>query len=174
MILNLFMNVGYSFRASVITQLIRNLPAMQETWVWFLGREDSLEKEMATHFSILDWRIPWTEEPGRLQSIGLQESETTTTMNIDQLLIYSFSWFFSSVLYFVSKTLVHILLDLYLNIHWGFNIKVCFYFQILLVHCWGYRKETDFCKLTLCPANSLWLHIDSRQFLVNSLDFLHE
>ena len=46
---------------------------MQETWVQFLGQEDYLEKEMATHPSILDWRIPWTEEPGRLQSTGLQK-----------------------------------------------------------------------------------------------------
>ena len=45
---------------------------MQETQIQSLGREDPLEKEMATHFSILAWRIPWTEEPGRLQSIGLQ------------------------------------------------------------------------------------------------------
>ena len=50
---------------------------MQETQVWFLGREDLLEKEMATHSSILAWRIPWTEEPGGLQSTGLQESDTT-------------------------------------------------------------------------------------------------
>ena len=45
---------------------------MQEIWVWLLGREDPLEKEMATHSSILAWKIPWTEEPGRLQSMGLQ------------------------------------------------------------------------------------------------------
>ena len=50
---------------------------MQETWVRFLGWEDPLEKEMATHSSILAWRIPWTEEPGGLQSMGLQESDTT-------------------------------------------------------------------------------------------------
>ena len=48
----------------------KRLPAMQETWVQSLGQEDPLEKEMATHSSILDWRIPWTEEPGRLQSMG--------------------------------------------------------------------------------------------------------
>ena len=48
------------------------LPAMQETWVWSLGREDPLEKEMATHSSILAWRIPWTGEPGKLWSMGLQ------------------------------------------------------------------------------------------------------
>ena len=47
-------------------------PAMKETWVWSMGQEDSLEKEMGTHFSILDWRIPWTKEPGRLQSTGPQ------------------------------------------------------------------------------------------------------
>ena len=50
---------------------------MQETWVRFLGREDPLEKEMAVHSSILAWRIPWTEEPGKLQFTGLQESGTT-------------------------------------------------------------------------------------------------
>ena len=50
---------------------------MQETWVQFLGQEDSLEKEMATHFSILAWRIPWAEEPGRLQSMGSQELDMT-------------------------------------------------------------------------------------------------
>ena len=50
---------------------------MQEIWVQFLGREDLLEKEMATHSSILAWEIPWTEEPGVLQSTGSQESDTT-------------------------------------------------------------------------------------------------
>ena len=55
----------------------RNLPAMQETWVRFLGWEEPLEKEMATHSGILAWRIPWTEEPGRLQSMGSQESDMT-------------------------------------------------------------------------------------------------
>ena len=54
-----------------------NLPAMQETWVRFLDQEDPLEKEMATHSSILPWRIPRTEEPGRLHSMGLQKSDTT-------------------------------------------------------------------------------------------------
>jgi len=52
--------------------LVKNLPAIQETWVRFLGWEDPLEKETATHSSIPDWRIPWTEKPGRLQSMGLQ------------------------------------------------------------------------------------------------------
>ena len=52
--------------------VVKNLPAMQETWVRSLGQEDPLEKEMATHSSILAWRIPWTEEPGGLQSTGSQ------------------------------------------------------------------------------------------------------
>ena len=57
---------------SLIAQLVKNPPAMQETLVQFLDPEDPLEKEMATHSSILAWRIPWTEEPGWLQSVGLQ------------------------------------------------------------------------------------------------------
>ena len=56
----------------LVAQRVKCLPAMQETWVWSLGREYPLEKEMATHSSILAWRIPWTEEPGGLQSTGLQ------------------------------------------------------------------------------------------------------
>ena len=52
--------------------MVKHLPTMQETWVQSLGRADLLEKEMATHSSILAWKIPWMEEPGRLQSIGLQ------------------------------------------------------------------------------------------------------
>ena len=57
---------------SLVNQMVNNLPEMQETWVRFLGREDPLEKEMATHSSILAWRIPQMEEPGGLQSMGSQ------------------------------------------------------------------------------------------------------
>ena len=60
-----------------MAQRTKNLPTMQATRVRSLGREDPLEKGMATHFSILAWRIPWTEEPGRLQSMGLQRVNTT-------------------------------------------------------------------------------------------------
>ena len=56
-------------------QSIKNLPAVQETWVWSLGQEDTLEREMATHSSIIAWKMPWTEEPGRLQSLGPQQSD---------------------------------------------------------------------------------------------------
>ena len=57
--------------------MVQNLPAKQETWVRSLGWDDLLEKEMATHSSILAWRIPQTEEPGRLQSRGHRESDPT-------------------------------------------------------------------------------------------------
>ena len=57
--------------------MVKNLPAVQETWVQSLGGEDALKKEMATHSSILAWEIPWTEEPGGLQSMGSQELDTT-------------------------------------------------------------------------------------------------
>ena len=56
----------------VMAQTVKHLPTMQETQVRFLGQEDPLEKEMATHPSTLAWKIPWIEEPGRLQSMGLQ------------------------------------------------------------------------------------------------------
>ena len=56
----------------LLAQTVKTLPAMQETWVQCLGREDPLEKEMATHSSVLAWEIPWTEEPGGLQSPGSQ------------------------------------------------------------------------------------------------------
>ena len=58
--------------ASLVAQTVKNLPAMQETWVQSLGWEDPLEEEMAIHSSILAWRIPWTEKSGGLQSTGSQ------------------------------------------------------------------------------------------------------
>ena len=61
---------------SLVAQTIRNLPAMRQTWVQSLGPEDPLEKEIATHSNILAWRIPWTEEPGGLQSMGVTKSRT--------------------------------------------------------------------------------------------------
>ena len=67
--------IGYPLQyswASLVVELVKNLPAMQETWVQSLGLEDPLEKGKAIHSSILAWRIPWTEKPGRLQSMGLQ------------------------------------------------------------------------------------------------------
>ena len=62
--------------ASLVAQTVENLPAMHEPLVQSLSWEDPLEKEMATHISILAWKIPWTEEPDRLQSMGLQKTQT--------------------------------------------------------------------------------------------------
>ena len=61
-----------SIQASLVAQMAKNLPVMRETWIRSLGWEDNLKKGMANHYSILAWRIPWTEEPGRLQSMGSQ------------------------------------------------------------------------------------------------------
>ena len=73
------MGVGWGFplpfiadRTSLVAQMVKRLPTMQETQVQSLSREDPMEKEMTTHSSTLAWKIPWTEEPGRLQSTGLQ------------------------------------------------------------------------------------------------------
>ena len=80
----------FPLRASLVAQRLKRLPPMLETRVWSLGREDPLEKEMATHSNILAWRIPWTEEPGRLQSTGRKELDTTERLHFHfQLLILS-------------------------------------------------------------------------------------
>ena len=71
-------------RASLVAQMVKNPPAIRETWVLPLGREDPLEEGMTTHSSILVWRIPWTEEPGGLQSMGHKESETTEQLGTAQ------------------------------------------------------------------------------------------
>ena len=71
-LLYIFRHSYVEFIASLVAQMVKHMPAMQETWVQSLGWEDPLEKEMATHSSTLAWKIPWTEEPGRLQSMGLQ------------------------------------------------------------------------------------------------------
>ena len=72
--------IGYPFQyswTSLVAQTVKNPPAMQEIWVLSLGWEAPLEEGMGTHSSILAWRIPWTEECGRIQSMGLQESDIT-------------------------------------------------------------------------------------------------
>ena len=64
--------------ASLVAQMVKNLPAKKDTQVWSLGREDPMEKGMVIHSNILAWRISRTEEPGELQSMGLQKSDTNT------------------------------------------------------------------------------------------------
>ena len=65
-----FIGNGLGRRASLVAQMVKSLPAVQETGIQSLGWEDPLEKEMATHSSILAWKIPWTEKPGGLQFMG--------------------------------------------------------------------------------------------------------
>ena len=76
--------------------MVKNLPAMQKTCVWSLGREDPLEKGMATHSSILTWRIPWTEEPGKLQSMGLQkvsqEQWLSSVQSLSHVQLFATPW----------------------------------------------------------------------------------
>ena len=79
-----------------VAQRVKRLPAMWETWVRSLGREDPLEKEMETHPSTLAWRIPWTEGPGRLQFMGYQRIGHDLVTKQQQLLsIYDNSYFFA-------------------------------------------------------------------------------
>ena len=69
---------------SLVAHMVKGLPGMRETQIWSLVGEDPLEKEMATHSSILAWRILWTDEPGRLQSMGSKESDTTEQLSAAQ------------------------------------------------------------------------------------------
>ena len=91
-ILDVFLGILYFFlnQDFMVAQRLKCLPAMRETWVWSLGREDLLEKKMATHSSILAWRIPWTEEPGGLQSTG---SQSRTRLNDFTFPLLKYSWF---------------------------------------------------------------------------------
>ena len=66
----------FQLKTSLVAQMVKNLPAMQETGVRSLGWEDPLEEGMTTHSSILAWEIPWTEDPGRVQSMGVANSRT--------------------------------------------------------------------------------------------------
>ena len=70
-----YQHVTFLKRVSLVSQTVKNLPAMQEIWLLSLGQEDPLEKRMTTHSKTLDWRIPWIEEPGRLVH-GVTESQT--------------------------------------------------------------------------------------------------
>ena len=82
-----------------MAQTVKCLPATRETWVRSLGREDPLEKEMAPHSSALAWKIPWTEEPGRLQSMGVAKSQTRLSDFTFLFLSFLLADSFSDVLY---------------------------------------------------------------------------
>ena len=91
----------FTLWASLVAQMVKNLPAMWEIWVWSLGQEDPLEKGMATHSSILAWRIPWTEKPGWLpihRTAELDTIEQPTLPKISaeaNLIFYHFTYLFS-------------------------------------------------------------------------------
>ena len=89
--------------ASLMAQMVKNLPAMQEAWVQFLGQEDHLEKGMATHSSILAWRIPWTEEPGGLQSMEVQRVRHDLVTALLPLLSGRWVTFIWPYLWFINK-----------------------------------------------------------------------
>ena len=82
LMLNVKRHIKSNLGASLVAQLVKSSSAMPETQVRFLGWEEPLKKEMATHSSILAWRIPWTEGSGRLQSMGSQESDRTERLSI--------------------------------------------------------------------------------------------
>ena len=75
------LNVALNRYMSLVAQMVKRLPSVWETWVRFLGREDPLEKEMAIHSGTLAWKIPWTEEPDRLQSIRSKRDATSLSLH---------------------------------------------------------------------------------------------
>ena len=124
--------IGYSrvrrLKGLLGGSVVKNLPGKQETWVQSLGQEDPLEKEMATHSSILAWRISWTEEPGGLQSIGWQESDTTEQLHNkkDSGVNTTFFWLLDSLsprLTFISIPSLHDPLSLSLGFPDGSHSK---------------------------------------------------
>ena len=116
-----FALLSWLMRASLVAQRLKPLPAMQETWVWSLGLEDPLEKEMATHPSILAWRIPWTEEPGGLQSTRWQR--------------VGHSWVTSLLLSFMTNDVEHLLTGLSAILLWGNVCSVSIQFLSVLFVC---------------------------------------
>ena len=96
----LFADSYYISWASLVAQMVKNLPAMWETKVWSLGQEDPLEKEMATHSSTLAWKIPWMEEPGRLQSMGSQRVGNNWATSLSFSFFLSYKLKYQQILFF--------------------------------------------------------------------------
>ena len=95
--------------ASLVAQMVKNLPAMQKTWAQFLDWEDSLEKGMATHSSILTWRVPWTEEPAELQFMGCKASDTTEQLTLPLFTSYCITYTLCSVHVKIAITFIQVL-----------------------------------------------------------------
>ena len=87
-----------------MAQIVKNLPAMQETWVQFLGQEDPLEKQMTTHSSILAWRISWTVEPGKLHSMVSQKVGHKVATKKKKVVLTIFSFFLNVTYYLILRT----------------------------------------------------------------------
>ena len=120
-------------------QTVKRLPVIQETWVWSLGWEDPLEKEMATHSSTLAWKIPWMEEPSRLQSRGHKESDTTERLSFPFL---SFTWL--SLQQCVQE--MHISVLSFPRIFWAYkrNPRINYFqSQVLMLKCFLRQSPTE-------------------------------
>ena len=127
----------FAYWASLVAQMVKNLPPMQETWVQSLGQEDPLEKEMATHSSILAWRIPWTEEPGGPQFMGSQRVGHDWTTN-------TFTFIFAYIFPFTSEMYTFL----------------CFYVAVKCPFISIYRTPiSTSCKARLEVNNSLFLFV---------------
>ena len=90
LLVNDFEDMCHDLEASLLAQIAKNLPAIKKTWAQSLGWEDLLEKEMASHSSTLAWRIPWTEEPGRLQSTASQRVRHDWATTFSTISLYIF------------------------------------------------------------------------------------
>ena len=132
-------------QASLVAQMVKKLPAMQEAQVWSLGLEDPLEKEMATHSSILAWRIPWTEEPGRLRSMGLQRvrhnwaSKTFTSINVTHFIVsfHNLSFLLLNTGHFEYNNVV----TLEMKVFPSSGFISCFLYML----CWMWPLKSLFC-----------------------------
>ena len=117
-----------------MTQMVKNLPAMQETWVPFLGQEHPLEKGMGTHSSTLAWSIPWTEKPVGLQSMGLQRvrHNWATNTHTDYMHLYSNAVVKYNYIHMYTYVYVIIYIYTYTQICMCVCVCVCIYIDIYI------------------------------------------
>ena len=135
-------------RTSLVAQIVKHLSTMQETWVQSLGWEDPLEKEMAIHSSTIAWKIPWTEEPGSLQSMGLQRVGHNWATSLTYLRLYlsilGHTWSFSVMNLWNSQmnqwTYKHIIFSW--NTMWDRQRKALKYLWLILVDVWQKTKNS--------------------------------
>ena len=123
----LIMSLIFVWLSSLVAQTVKRLSAMQETWVWSLGWEDALEKEMAAHSRTLAWKISWTEEPGRLLSMWLQRVRHDWATSFS--LSFSSSYMFKNhMLYYHWLAFTYSLLSFFILLWCLFLLKCfCFY-----------------------------------------------